>query len=340
MLKADRRSFLTGTLTLAGAAAGGATFGGAVLGGLAPAWAQTGYAKGQTVRIISPFPPGGSVDAISRMMQPGLQQRIGATVVVENRTGAGGAIGAASVAKSAPDGLNILTVFDSHAVLPSLMKLQFDMQKDLDPVMLIGTAPMVVACHPDKPFKTFTDVVAASRAKPDSLTYGTVGNGSLGHLLMAQLAQRGKYVIRHLPYRGGGPAVNDAVAGHIDLIIGSAALLAAQIEGGKLRPLMQSGASRIATLPNTPTIAEAGFAGNEAYAWWGVHVRAGTPKAIIAEINAGIREALSDPAIRKKLETSQQIKLELSSPEDYGKFFAREAQIWGEVVKQNNISLN
>lgn len=295
------------------------------------------WAKGQTIKIVSPFPPGGSVDAISRMMQPGLQQRLGATVVVENRPGAGGAVGANSVAKSAPDGTNILVVFDSHAVLPALLPLQYDSKKDLDPVMLIGTAPMVLACHPSRPFKTLKDVIDASKAKPDSLTYGTVGNGSLGHLLMVLLGKKGGFVTRHLPYRGGGPAVNDAVGGHIDLIIGSAALLAAQVSAGTLRPLMQSGATRAPTLKDVPTVAESGFPGSEAYAWWGVFVRAGTPAPIKDRIYADLKASLEDSSVRPKLEGGQQVKLELSPAKPFADFFDEQMKVWGDVVRENGI---
>lgn len=314
----------------------GASFG-AIL--CAPALAQEApdWAKGQTVKIIVPFAPGGSLDAISRMMQPGLQQRLGTTVLVENRAGAGGAVGAALVAKSAPDGTNILIVFDSHAVLPSLMKLQYDWKADLDPVMLIGTAPMVIACHPSRPFKTFADVVAASKAKPDSLTFGTVGNGSLGHLLMVLLGKQGGFSIKHLPYRGGGPALNDAVGGHIDLIIGSAALVASQIEAGALRPLAQSGPTRLPTLKDTQTLAESGFPGTNAAAFWGIFVRAGTPEPIKSRIHADMKAALEEPAIKSRLETSQQIKLELSDGKAFGDFFEQQVKIWGAVVTENDI---
>jgi tripartite-type tricarboxylate transporter receptor subunit TctC len=324
----SRRSFCAGL---------GAGLGATVLP--LPAFAQQtpDWARGQTIKLVAPFPPGGSVDAISRMMQPGLQQRLGATVVVENRPGAGGAVGANSVAKSAPDGTSILVVFDSHAVLPALLPLQYDSRKDLDPVMLIGTAPMVLACHPSRPFKSLKDVIDASKAKPDSLTYGTVGNGSLGHLLMVLLGKKGGFVTRHLPYRGGGPAVNDAVGGHIDLIIGSAALLAAQIEAGAVRPLMQSGATRAPTLKDVPTIAESGFPGSEAYAWWGVFVRAGTPAGIKDRIYADLKASLEDSSVRPKLETGQQVKLELSGAKEFADFFEKQMQVWGEVVKENGI---
>lgn len=328
MHKPTRRAVLTTTI--------GATFGSMFA---TPGFGQEtpDWAKGQTIKIIVPFAPGGSLDAISRMMQPGMQQRLGTTVLVENRAGAGGAVGANLVAKSAPDGTSILIVFDSHAVLPTLMKLQYDWKTDLDPVMLIGTAPMVIACHPSRPFKDFRDVIAASKAKPDSLTFGTVGNGSLGHLLMVMLGKKGGFSIKHLPYRGGGPALNDAVGGHIDLIIGSAALVSSQIEAGALRPLAQSGPTRLASLKDTPTLIESGFPDTEASAFWGIFVRAGTPEPIKSRIHADMKAALQEPAIRSRLETSQQIKLELSDGKTFGAFFEQQVKIWGEVVTQNDI---
>src|SRR3954449_9656340 len=223
------------------------------------------------IRLIAPFPPGGSVDAIARLAQAGLQQRLGATIIVENRPGSSGSIGAAAVAKSAPDGHTWLFVFDTHAVNPTLIpNLPFDSSKDLDPVLLIGTAPNVLATHPSRPYKTIGDVVEAAKAKPDSITYATVGAGSLGHLTMVLLSKQAGVQLVHVPYRGGGPAMNDAIAGHVDLIIGSSALVMPQVNAGTIRPILQTGKTRIPTLPSVPNAIDSGFAGFESYAWWGV----------------------------------------------------------------------
>ena len=151
------------------------------------------------------------------MVQPGLQQRLNTTIIIENKPGASGSLGAAQVAKSPPDGSNWLFVFDTHAVNPFLQSLPFDTEKELEPVLLIGTAPNVVATHPGRPFKTFADVIAAAKTKPDSVTYGSIGSGSLGHLTMVLLGQRAGVKMVHVPYRGGGPLMNDALAGHVDL---------------------------------------------------------------------------------------------------------------------------
>jgi tripartite-type tricarboxylate transporter receptor subunit TctC len=214
------------------------------------------------VRIIVPFPPGGSVDAIARMVQPGLQQRLNATVLIENRPGGSGSIGTAAVARAAPDGNTWLFVFDTHAVNPALIpNLSYDSQKDLDPVLLIGTAPNVLATHPSRPYRSLAEVIAAARARPRAVTYATVGAGSLGHLTMVLLSKRAGVDLVHVPYRGGGPAINDAIAGHVDLIIASTALLNAHLQGGTLRPLVQTGLKRQASLADLPTADESGFSG-------------------------------------------------------------------------------
>src|ERR1700731_4411304 len=194
------------------------------------------------VRIIVPFPPGGSVDAIARLAQAGLAQRLGATIVIENRTGASGSTGSAAVAKAPPDGNTWLIVFDTHAVNPSLLpNLPFDNDRDLDPVSLIAVAPYVVARHPSRPYTNLGELIRAAKAKPRSISYASVGSGSIGHLALELLGKQAGIERIHVPYRGGGPALNDAIAGHVDLIIASAALLMPQIEAGAIRALLQLG---------------------------------------------------------------------------------------------------
>jgi tripartite-type tricarboxylate transporter receptor subunit TctC len=307
---------------------------------LAP-WATRAQAQawpsGQTIRFVVPFPAGGSTDAVARLVQPGMQQRLGATILVENRAGGASSIGATVVAKAPPDGLNWLFVFDSHAVIPSLMPLQFDARKDLDPVLLVGTAPMVLACHPSKPFKTFQDVIAASKANPDSLTFGSIGNGSLGHLTMTLLQKLGDFKIKHLPYRGGGPVMNDALGGHIDFVIGSVALMASQLAAGQLRPILQTGAARLSTLPETQTMVEAGFKDFVANAWWGVFAPGGTPKSMVDRMVSDLQATFRDPQVAKRLEETQQVTLRLEGPAGFKTFYENEMKIWGDVVRENAI---
>jgi tripartite-type tricarboxylate transporter receptor subunit TctC len=303
------------------------------------AFAQTpaSWAQGQTIRFTVPFPAGGSTDAVARIVHPGMQQRLGAQIIVENRAGGASSIGAAVVAKSPPDGLNWLFVFDSHAVIPSLMQLPFDAKKDLDPVLLVGTAPMVLACAPSKPFKSFADVLAAAKANPDGLTYGSIGNGSLGHLTMTLLQKRGDFRIKHLPYRGGGPALNDALGGHIDLVITSVANMATQLAAGNLRPLLQTGEKRVATLPDTPTMLESGFPGFVANAWWGVFAPGGTPKPIVDRMVSELQATFRDERVSKILSETQQINLRLDGPDGFRAFYENEMKVWGDVVRDNQI---
>jgi tripartite-type tricarboxylate transporter receptor subunit TctC len=290
-----------------------------------------------TIKIIVPFPPGGTVDPIARLAQNGLQQRLGATIVIENKSGGSGSAGTAAAAKSAPDGNTWLFVFDTHAVNPFLQNLSFDTQKDLDPVVLIGTAPNVLATHPARPFKTFADVIEAARAKPETLTYASVGSGSVGHLTMVQLTKRAGIKMVHVPYRGGGPAMNDAIAGHVDLIIGSAALVMPQVGAGTIRPVLQTGKTRIPTLPQVPNAIESGFAGFESYAWWGVFAPAGTPKAVIDRFGGALIETLREPTISKQISENLQVNMLLGGPEDEAKFLKEQMELWGPVVQENNI---
>jgi tripartite-type tricarboxylate transporter receptor subunit TctC len=318
-----------------------------VAGALASPLAATlaDIAKAQTslswpsgiIKIIVPFPPGGSVDPIARMAQPGIQKGLNATLVIENRPGSSGALGTEIVAKSPPDGNTWVFVFDSHAVNPFLFDLNFDTVKDLAPVMLIGTAPNVLATHPSKPYKSFADVIAAAKAKPDTITYASIGSGSVGHLTMTLLSEKAGCKLVHVPYRGGGPAMNDAIAGHVDLIIGSAALVMPQVNAKTIVPLLQTGKTRMTNLPDTQTAIDAGFGGFESYAWWGVFAPAGTPKPIIERFAAALGDSLRDPLVSKTLTESLQISLRLGNAEEEAKFLAEQMALWGPVVKENNI---
>ena len=300
---------------------------------VAPALAQ--QAKNMT--LVVPFPPGGSTDAMARLLQAHLQTRLGRTVLVENKSGAAGSLGAVQVAKSAPDGMTFLVTFDSHAVIPAILeKPQLDVEKDLVPVFLIGTAPYVIATNASRPFKTFADVIAASKAKPGSIQYASVGIGTLGHLAMTMLAKKAGVEITHVPYRGGGPAMNDVLGGHVDLIVGSAALVTAQL-GPNLRPLLQLGRERLPSLKDTQTSMEAGFPDSETLAWWGIFAPKGTPPEIIASMAASVREILSEPAIAAQLRDTQQMSLLLADAKEFSTFFAKQVSIWGQVVRENNI---
>jgi tripartite-type tricarboxylate transporter receptor subunit TctC len=300
--------------------------------------AQGGWPAGN-IKIVVPYPPAGSTDVMARLVQNDLQQRLGATVIIENRSGASGSVGTALVAKSPPDGNSWLIVFDNHAANPFVLgNLPYDTEKDLDPVLFIGTAPYVISTHPQKPFKTIGDVITAAKAKPDTISYASVGSGSIGHLAMALLSKQAGIRLVHVPYRGGGPAMNDTVAGHIDLLVGSTALSIPQIQAGTIKAVAQTGKTRTPTLGNVPTVAESGFPGFEAYAWWGVFAPAGTPKAIVDRFGAELTACLREARVAKQLTETQQVSLALGGPEELRKFVGEQMRVWGPVARENNIT--
>ena len=289
------------------------------------------------IKFIVPFPAGGTLDQIARLVQPTLQQALGATIIIENRAGGAGSVGASVVAKSAPDGRTWLFVFDTHATNPVMQpNLTFDHDKDLAPVMLVGTAPNILACHPSRPYQSLAELIAASKSKPDGLNYASAGTASLGHLTMLALGKSsgGKWV--HVPYKGAGPAVNDAVAGHVDFIMAATTVLNSQIEGKLLRPLAQSGAKRHPTLPNVPTLVESGYPELDATPWWGLFAPANTPAPMINRFNKEMTIALREANAAARLQ-SMGLSVVASSPEEMGKFYARQVRTWGPVVRENGL---
>ncbi len=290
------------------------------------------------VKFIVPYPPGGSTDPMARLIAAKLSDSLGQPFVVENRSGASGTIGTAFVAKSPADGYTFIFVFDYHGVNPFLIpNLPFDTVKDLAPVMLIGTAPMAIATAAAKPYKSFTDVVAAAKAKPSTLSIGSVGNGSLGHLTMVLVQQASGIRLIHIPYKGGGPMTADAVGGQIDLAIGSVAVITPHVIGGKLRAIAVTGDTRSRALPDVPALAEQGLPGFSALAWWAIFAPAGVPKPIIDKFHAELVKAFNQPDVRKLLTETLGIDLVVGPPEGLAQWLEIQMQRWGKVVRDNNI---
>lgn len=289
------------------------------------------------MKLIVPFPAGGTLDTIARLVQPSLQQRLGTTIIIENRSGAAGSIGAAAVAKSPPDGRTWLFVFDTHATNPVTQpSLPFNSETDLDPVMLVGTAPNIIACQPSRSYQTLAELIAASKAKTDGFTYASAGTASLAHLTMLRLAKRSGAQWTHVAYKGGGPAVNDAIAGHVDMIIASSAVLNSQIAAKMLRPLAQTGATRHPTLPDVPTLIESGFPDLAATPWWGLYAPGKTPKPMIERFHAEMSAALREENAAQKIK-AMGLTIVASDPEYMRKFYTEQAQIWGQVVRDNGL---
>jgi tripartite-type tricarboxylate transporter receptor subunit TctC len=299
------------------------------------AQAQAWPTKGP-IKLVAVFPPGGSVDQVARILAPVLQQQLGQTVVVENKGGASGAIGTGEVARAAPDGYTFGVVFDTHGVNPSLQpKIAFDTRKDLATVALVGTSPMVISTHADQPFKTFNDVAAATKGGK-SLTYGTIGNGSLGHLAVTLLARSAGLDLVHVPYKGGGPLMQDAIAGHVPLSIGSVFVAKPHIDSRRIRPLAVTTAQRNPALPEVPTLAELGFRNFDAPAWWAVIAPVRTPPELVQRMNAEINRALQTPDVAAKL-AAQGIVVNIGTPAQAQAFVERQLDTWEKVVRENDI---
>ena len=298
---------------------------------LAQAWPTK-----QPIKLVAVFPPGGSVDQVARILAQPLQAQLGQSIIVENKGGASGAIGTAQVAQAAADGYTFAVVFDTHAVNPALIaNINFDTRKDLEPIALIGTAPMVLATHVGSEYKTFADVVAAAKAKKN-VSYGTIGSGSLGHLAMALIGKSNSLDWQHIPYKGGGPLMNDAIAGHVPLSIGSVFVTKPHIDSGRMRPLVVSSAKRSPDLPNVPTMAESGITGFDAPAWWAILAPAKTPPEILKRMNEEVNKALKNIDIAKKLD-AQGIDIVGGSSEVARTFIDKQMDIWAKVVKDNGI---
>jgi tripartite-type tricarboxylate transporter receptor subunit TctC len=314
----------------------------ALLFGLHGAFWDAGSAKAQSwpsnpIRFIVPFPPGGTTDQIARRIQPLLQADLKTPIIIENRAGASGSIGTQAAVTSPADGTTFLLVFDTHAVNPSVLpNLPFDTLKDLAPIMLIGTSPMVITSHPATEYRSFADVIAAARKKDGSVNYGTIGSGSLAHLAMSQIASELKITVTHVPYKGGGPLITDAIAGHIPMAIASIALLSPHILTSALRALAVTSATRYAQFPDIPTVSELGVASIDAQAWWGLLAPARTPYDIIVRMHGAMTKALQEPAVRKSL-SEQGIVYRLSSPPAFGRFLEEEVAHWAKIVKDNKI---
>ena len=291
----------------------------------------------QPIRISVPFPPGGTTDQVARLLQPYLQQAFGVAVVVDNRAGASGAIGSGIAAKAPPDGYTYLLVFDTHGVNPSLIpNMPFDTLKDLAPIMLIGKSPMVITAHPSFPYKTFAEVVRLAKAKPGEVTFGTIGSGSLAHLAMAMIGGYAKADMTHIPYKGGGPLIINAIGGHVPVGIASLALFSPHIQSGRLKAIGITSPKRHPQLPNVATVAEQIMPGFDAEAWWGLLAPVNTPAPILARMHGEVVKALKAPALQQHLD-QQALAVTASSPDEFQKFLVSEIDRWARVVRDNKI---
>jgi tripartite-type tricarboxylate transporter receptor subunit TctC len=285
------------------------------------------------VVLVSPFPPGGSVSLVARIVAEKMGETLGQSIVVENRGGAGGTIGARSVAKSPPDGYTLLLGYTGTlAIGPSMYpNAGFDPRKDFAPVGRIGTAPTLLVVHPSVPVHSVAELIAYAKANPGKLNFGSAGIGTVGHLAGELMATMAGLRLVHVPYKGTGPAITDLLGGHIPMMFTPVPTAHAQAESGLLRALAVTGAERSSLLPDLPTVAESGLPGYEAALRYGLVAPAGTPRAIIERLNKELRTALAAEDVRSRL-AADGAEVLPSTPEQYAADIDREEATWSKVV--------
>lgn len=309
------------------------------LGWAMPLAAQNYPAK--PIRLIVPYPAGGATDFFARLVFPKMGESLGQQIVVENRPGAGTAIGASEVARSAPDGYTLLLGdAGTYAFNPTLYKkLSYDPVKDFAPVSLTGRFALILAVNPAMPAKSVSEFVAAAKSEPGKINYGAPGPGSPIHLAMEFFKQRAGLAMTPIPYKGGADAMNDLLAGRISAMFPDIASGLPQIKSDKLRPLAVASAKRVAALPNLPTISESGYPGFEAWAWQGFVAPANTPRPAIMRLNAEFAKVMADPAIRQRLSESG-FEPQTSTPEEFSAYMKSEIAKWAKVIRESNIGLD
>jgi len=302
----------------------------------APAPAQNYPSK--PIRMIVPFPPGGGTDFVARLVATELAKSTGWTVIVENKAGAAGTIGLVEAMRAPHEGYDIvLGQADNMIIAPATMKNPgLDPLRDLTPVVQVASSPSLLMTNADSKFKSLADVIAAAKADPNAVTYGTAGHGTFPQLAIELLMQAGNFKLIEVPYKGAAPAMTDLMGGHTALAALSVASGMPQIQAGKLRGLAVTSAKRSPALPDVPTVAESGFADFEATGWLGILVPNGTPPAVIAKLNAEIGKVMGNPDVKKAL-IAQGVEARTGTPEEFGAMMKRETVKWHRIVKDAGI---
>jgi tripartite-type tricarboxylate transporter receptor subunit TctC len=292
------------------------------------------------VRLVVPFPAGGGTDLIARELANKVTKS-GYNFIVDNRPGSGGNLGVDAAAKAPADGYTfVLGQTSNLAINPTLYsKLPYDPLKDLTPVSMVASAPLVIVVGADSKFKTLDDVVKAAKAQPASINYATSGNGTVAHLAAESFQKVSGIKLTHIPYKGAAQGATDVISGQVHLYVSSIPTLIGHIKSGKMRPIAVTSAKRADDLPQVPTIAESGFKGFEAVTWFGILGPANLPKDITAKLNADVNKALKDPELQKKL-GDQGADVAGSTPEAFGKLIQDEIGRWGAIVKESGAKVD
>ena len=311
------------------------------LAALATAFSAHADYPDHPIKLIVPFGPGGFTDVAARILQKELQPVLGQPVVIENKAGAGSTIGTADVAKAAPDGYTLVMVSTTHVISPHLYKtMQYDALKDFTPVMKLAEGPYVLVVNPKKlDVKSVKELIAAAKAKPNSIDYASSGNGSSQHLVGALFCSMAGAPLNHVPYRGSSQAMNDVLAGTVPVSFVGVPNALSSVKAGRLRALAVSTAKRYGEMPDVPTLDEAGVKGYDATIWLGLLAPPNTPREIVDKLNAAISKVLAEPAARK-LMSSAGVDVATSTPEQFGALLKTEYDRWGKVVKETGAVVN
>lgn len=305
--------------------------------GAGVAQAQPATYPDKPVRFLVPYPPGGGTDVIARIVQAKFQAALGQQILIENKGGAGGSVGSEVVAKSAPDGYTVLFTLSSHTINPAIFaKLNYDTLKDFEPVGLVASLPQILVAAPQFPANSVAEMTALAKAKPGTMAFASVGNGSPGHLAGELHALRIGTPLTHIPYRGGGPAVTDVMGGQVPTLWVSIPAAAQFVKAGKLKALAVSTLKRSAAFPEVPTMQEAGIADFEVDSWYAMFVPAKTPRAIIERLNKALNAVIDDPDVKAQL-LAQGAEGVGGTPERLGQVVAAELPKWAKLAKDANI---
>jgi tripartite-type tricarboxylate transporter receptor subunit TctC len=304
-----------------------------------PLAAQAQSYPGKPIKMLVPFPAGGTVDFFARVIAPKLGEALGQQVVVENRAGAGGNIAAEFVAKSPADGYTLLMGSEIVSINISLYsKLGYDPVKDLDPVLLVGSVPNILIVSPAFPAASLKQLIAQAKAEPGKLSYASTGQGTSSHLSSELMKSMAGIDVLHIPYKGGPPAIADLIGRQVNMMFINLPTGMPQVKGGKVKVLAVSSKQRVAQLPDIPTVDEAGLRGFETSAWSGVYAPAGTPREIIARLNTEINKILKMPSVREQL-AAQGAEPEGGSPEEFKRFTSDEIVKWARVIKTSGAKI-
>jgi tripartite-type tricarboxylate transporter receptor subunit TctC len=290
------------------------------------------------VRLLIGFPAGGLLDTVSRIVGERMSALLGQPLVVEARPGAGGLVATTALAKAAPDGYTLMMINDNHALNPFILKeVPYDSVKDFAPIGFVGSTPLVFNAHPGLGLKSIKDLVEMAKAKNGGLTYGSVGPGSLPHLSTALFARAAGVSMTHVPYKGGAPALNDLVGGHLNTMMTSLVVSKGHIDAGRLTPLAVAWKHRLEPIPNIPTMAEAGYAFDAAY-WFGLMAPAGTPRAITAKLEKALADTVAQAEVRNRLAEMGTIVTPMNARE-FGEFIQAEMAKWRDAVRNANVKI-